>query len=172
MNHIDDELLNKYIDNELNSTDLTSINEHLKKCDDCLIRLKALRVVDTQLKTLEVSKPGAAFTLNLMNKINMAAVTLKPKKFYFFRFIFSLFILLMLGILILVITNISSAVNDSPGLVDYIDVGTSFLLSNFKTFAGKINISLVGSVISIIFFISMYLIYDSHRRIKSRLDRL
>lgn len=172
MNHIDDELLNKYIDNELGSQELSLINEHIKICIECLARLKALKVVDTHLKRLDVTQLGTGFTENIMNKINKAAVILKPKKYYFFRFIFSLFILVMLGVFSLLITSTSNSMNESTSFMDYLDLGTSYLSSNFKNLVGKINVSLVGTVISLIFFISMYLIYDSHRKLKNRLNRL
>lgn len=172
MNHIDDDLLNKYIDNELNSQELSFFNEHIKECDECLARLKALKLVDIQLKRIDVLQLGASFTENVMAKINKAAIGLKPRKFYFFRFIFSLFILIILGIFYLLITNLSPAMNESTNFLDYVDMSTSYLLSGFKTLADKVSVSLVGSVISLIFFISMYLIYDSHRKLKNKLNRL
>ena len=88
MNHIEDELLNKYLDNELNSNEISLLNEHLRECDECLTRLKGLKVVDHQLKKLDISHVRADFTEMIMRKINQTTVKFAPKKFYFFRFIY------------------------------------------------------------------------------------
>jgi len=50
MNHLTDELLNEYLDNEL--TDRAQVEEHLSICEDCAARLAALQALFTELNSL------------------------------------------------------------------------------------------------------------------------
>jgi len=61
MNHLTDELLNEYFDNEL--ADRSQVEEHLSACADCAARLAALQALFTELDSLpemELSHPLAA----------------------------------------------------------------------------------------------------------------
>jgi len=61
MNHLTDELLNEYLDNEL--TDRAPVEEHLFACADCAARLAALQALFTELDSLPeetLSHPIAA----------------------------------------------------------------------------------------------------------------
>ena len=53
MNHLTDEILNKFIDNELTTAELTRLNDHIRICNECLAKLKAQKVVDNNLKRIE-----------------------------------------------------------------------------------------------------------------------
>lgn len=50
MNHLTDELLNEYLDNEL--ADRAQVEEHLSACADCAARLTALQILFTELDSL------------------------------------------------------------------------------------------------------------------------
>jgi len=50
MNHLTDELLNEYLDNEL--ADSTQVETHLAECADCVGRLAAFQALFTELDSL------------------------------------------------------------------------------------------------------------------------
>jgi len=50
MNHITDETLNEYLDNEL--TDRAEVELHLSQCADCVARLTALQALFTEIESL------------------------------------------------------------------------------------------------------------------------
>lgn len=61
MNHLTDELLNEYLDNEL--TDHALVEQHLSTCADCAARLADLQALFTELDSLpelELSHPIAS----------------------------------------------------------------------------------------------------------------
>ena len=65
MNHLTDELLNEYLDNEL--ADRTQVEKHLAECADCARRLAALQALFTEL----VSLPEVTLSKSLVARITL-----------------------------------------------------------------------------------------------------
>jgi len=172
MNHLNDEILNKYIDNELSDKELSDLNDHIKNCDQCLNLLKAHRLADHHLKKMEISSPSSDFTQRIMQKVQMVSKPFKPKKNYFFRFVFSFMLLLALGIVIFAFANMPSAASEGISVNEYLLEGVSHFFSGYENIIKGRNASIIGSVLSFIILISVYFIYESHKNFKSRLDKL
>ncbi len=171
--HLSDEILNKYVDNELSAEELSEVSEHINACTECLSKLKAQRVVEHQLKRIENFTLSDSFTNLVMTKINVSAIH-KPKKSYFMRFIFSFFALSCLAILIFIFANMPE-VNNSGEYSKWFDNAGEFIngvfSANQKLFSQK-TISLIGSMLTIILLATGYFIYDFHKRFKNHIDKL
>lgn len=175
MTHISDETLNKYIDNELEGIELSELNDHLKFCTECLGRLKALRVVDRQLRMMETFHVKSDFTQNLMRKIERISFHYKPKKSYFFRFVVTIFLILTSAILTaaILIVKASAPVSSAPvwykAVFETASVKFSNLLSSYNSLFTSKDFSVIGSGLAFIILVSIYIVYESFKGVKSRL---
>lgn len=172
MNHINEEILNKYIDNELSGKELSDLNEHIKICDKCLNTLKAHKLADTHLRKMEVHNPSADFTERLMQKVHLTVRPFKPRKSYFIRFIFSTILLCSLAVVIVAFANLP--VNSDQGISynEYIVEEVTNFFTEYKKILTGTNASIIGAVLSFSLLISAYFIYESHKSFKNRLDKL
>ncbi|MCU7497308.1 MAG: hypothetical protein HF314_17170 [Ignavibacteria bacterium] len=176
MRHISDEILNKYIDNELEGEGLSELNEHLKICSSCLARLKALRIVDQQFRMMETFHVSGDFTQNLMKKIEKISFHYAPKKSYFFRFVVALFLVLTAAILIAAILAVKASVPAVPSepawyktAFDAASSKFSDILSSYKDLFSSRSLSIVGSGLAFIILVSIYIVYESFKEAKGRL---
>ncbi len=171
--HLSDEILNKYVDNELSAEELSDVSEHINNCPECLSKLKAQRVVEYQLKRIESFSVPNNFTNIVMKKIN-ASVVYKPKKSYFIRFIFSFFALSCLAVLMFVFANMPDmSGNGEPSKwVDQFGVFINSIFSTSQKIFSQKTVSLIGTMLTIILLASGYFIYDSHKRFKDHFNKL
>lgn len=171
--HLSDEILNKYVDNELSAGELSEVSEHINVCAECLSRLKAQRLVEHQLKRIEGFNVADDFTNLVMKKISVS-VSYKPKKSYFMRFVFSFFAVSCLAVLIIVFANMPQTSGDGEYL-KWVDKTGEFIKgifsANQKIFSQK-TISLVGTMLTAILLASGYFIYDFHKRFKDHMNKL
>jgi hypothetical protein len=174
MNRLSDEILNKYIDGELEPEKLKEVKAILSESAPDRENLKALLKVHNNLKEINEFKVSANFTSAVMNKI---ALKFKPRKAdkYFIVSISSFFILLSLviiGIVISFIINMPSQSNSTSQVIGYLISS----LENFSLFIKKIfggpGLSIFGSVISLGILITAYFFFDSHKHIKEIQNKL
>ncbi len=174
MNKLTDEILNKYIDGELDSSELDEMNAGLRKDDNFVTRLRALRTVHESLKQIETEHAPEGFTDRLMNLIVVKAKTVKHKVSYFF---ISVIGLLSIGILTVVLSILPLRQTGGP-----ISVSSQFF-NNAKTVANKniaqlqkfLNDSSVIIVISVLLLILLFGAYfsaDAHKNFKNRLNNI
>ncbi|MCU7499836.1 MAG: anti-sigma factor family protein [Bacteroidota bacterium] len=176
MTHISDEVLNKYIDNELEGRELSELNEHLKFCTSCLSRLKALRMVDQQLRRIETFHVSADFTQNLMKKIEKISFHYTPRKSYFFRFVVALFVILtaaMLAAVVITVKASAPAVASEPAwykaILDTFSAKLSSVLTGYNSLFTNRSFSIVGSGLAFIILVSIYIVYESFKGVKGRI---
>ncbi len=165
-----DEILNKYIDGELDRNEINELQQLIKIDNEALAILKAHKYVDQILKKLETESAPVRFTENVMNKI-FETFTVKNKKFPFFRVILSLFGFMLAGILVYV-TSVSMSISSDDKLdsilyqtSDFILTGISFL-SN--AFSNSIFLMVVSSF-SLILLLSAYFVFESHKTFKDKI---
>lgn len=83
MESITDEILNRYIDGELSSTELKEFNELISEDYSALKKLKALQSVDKFLYALEFDKAPSGITQLIINKMNISGVEIGSGKKFF-----------------------------------------------------------------------------------------
>ena len=164
MININDEMLNKYLDDELNREEKDLVKTAIENSPELKKKYSTLFDANNLLRDMEPDSPSTDFTKLVMNKISSKTSTVRQQKYFLFS-VLSLFGLIILGItgyiFYQVITSIqpgesSEAVTTySKGIGDY-----------FSSIFGKKNLSIFGSVLSFIMLISGYFLYDYQKRSK------
>lgn len=164
MNNINDELLNKYLDDELNREEKDLVKTAIENSSEVKRRFEALLKAHNLLNSIEEESPSIDFTKLVMNKLNKKSVVAKQQKF------FLLSILSLLGLVILGITGYAlyqvistiQPVQSSEIVTNYSkDIGD--YVSNLF---GQKNLTIFGSVLSFIMLISGYFLYDYQKHSK------
>jgi len=170
MNMID-ELLNKYIDGELQSDELEEVQQLLKN-EDNVKRLKALRVVDNSLRMLEDDLAPADFTSKIMKTLSRNSTNVKLSKNYFASAINVIFAVSILATFVFIFSQvkldysssgIDSKLNDT---VNSIIKSTLPLLTFFK----NKSVMFFGSSLSLILLLGAYYLIEGHKIFKKRIE--
>ncbi len=174
MNRLSDEILNKYIDGELDYETLNEVKAILKESEPDRENLKALLKVHDELKGIKEFKVNASFTFNIMHKIT---AKFKPKKAdkYFIISVSSFFILLSLAILgtviALIINEPGQSASTEQVLTNFVSAIESFSVFLRKIFSGS-GMSIFGSIISLGILVTAYFFFESHKHIKEIQNKL
>lgn len=169
MESITDEILNKYIDGELSSTELKEFNELISEDHSAIKKLKALQSVDKFLNKLEFDKAPSGITQLIMNKMNISVIETNSGK----KFFFSLAIVFSLLTTSILIAAYLFGGADSTTTSNMIKEG----LNSFKSIGNGIEnlakneaIILIGGFISLIFFVTAYFVFEMHRSFRKKID--
>ena len=168
-----DELLNKYIDNELNKEELNKVENLIKSDNQFKTELSVHKYVHESLLDYSARTAPAGITESIMNKI-LSGIGEKYKKNHLFTFVItvlsSIFILILflffylIGDLTLFNKVSSVTLNFSDNLIPSFSSVKEILNSNvFKTITG-----LLSFIVLIIFYFN----YNSHKDIKDTLKNL
>jgi anti-sigma factor RsiW len=173
MINLTDELLNKYIDNELDRETYHALKEQLKKSPDDLRKLNEFQKIHFELKNIKEDEIGLQFTSNVMEKIRKKAKFKQSDKYFIISI--SSFILLIIFILFGVVisqlinfTGTSSTFSVSDNISNYANKLTGIINSIFTTK----GISIFGTIISLGLIISIYTFYENHKKTKDSLSKL
>lgn len=170
---INDELLNKYIDNELTEVELKELLEALKKDEEAQTKLKALQLTDEVLRKMEITPAPQNFTESFMKKIITVSSVHKEKVSYFFVSVISFFVLTIVGVIGFSIKQIgfgSSLVENN----EYVKSSKEVLsngLSQVNAVFNNDNMLLIGAGLTFVLLISGYFIIESHKSFKQKLNR-
>lgn len=172
MNNITDEILNKYIDGELDPFEIAEMKNEIENNVEIVVRLKALRLVDSSLKQMEVEQAPVNFSEKVMEAISNATKAVKPKISYFFITIISLFSTGVLAVIVAAFRSIENG-NDQSTMAPYMDKAKEVIGKNlieFQNFFSNKNVLLVVSVLTLILLITVYLTFEAHKNFKNKLD--
>jgi anti-sigma factor RsiW len=173
MNYISDEILNKYLDNELDQATLKVVREELQKSDEGRKRLRALQLVNNNLKNMEAEAVSPLFTPMLMKKIMRRSKTKKEQRFFILS-ISSIFVIIALGILGYLVSLILAAPQSTGGTVsgtqETVNIIESFITQIRNLFKGA-NLSTIGSVFSLGLLVSVYFVMDLLKHKDGNLSR-
>ena len=173
MNNLSDEILNKFIDNELDQATLKTVREQLKNSEADRRRLKALQLIHSKLAVIQPGSVSSDFTSVLMKKIAKKSRAKKEQKIFILS-ISSVFVLIALGILGYVLTIILSAPVSPDATVTGAKETVSFIqniIGPVQNFFSGINLSVIGSVFSLGLLISVYFVLDLMKHTKRTLSR-
>lgn len=171
MNLISDEILNKYLDGELNPEKIQEIDDILKRSESDRKRFKALKLVHDNLSSIKEDEVSEDFTFRLMKKLNKKFVLPKHQK-YFIILVSSFIVLICLGIVGYVIATILSAPTpqtESVQVTETVERVTTGLIDELqKLFSGD-GLSIIGSIISFAMIITGYIFFERQKQMKTRL---
>jgi len=167
-----DELLNRYIDNELDTPELTGLDDLIDKDPEALKELKAMKLVEKSLKKMEYENAPLNTTYTVMLKI-ASAKKIKRSNWFFWTVV-SFFSLCIAAVLIYSFSIYSPSASEISSGGDLNAVKNFFsdkAKSINKIFSGE-DIKLLGAVISLLLIVTGYFILESHRNLKNKLKSL
>lgn len=169
---ITDDILNKYIDGELDPDEKKQVRSELQASEELQKRLNTLKLVHDTLFNLKEDEVSADFTREIMHKIGRKKFTV-PKQQKYFIFSVAAFItilcLVVFGFSISAIISSSSPPIESLNVLDTVTFLSTGLIDFIRQiFSGK-GLSIMGSVFSLVIIISGYFFFEMQKRSKANL---
>jgi len=171
MNLLSDEILNKYLDGELNVQKLAEVEDILKISRGDRKRFNALQLIHKELSLMKEDKVSDDFTESVMTRVHKKFVLPKQQN-HFIIFIASILVLVCLGIVAYII---SAIVSSSPIQTESLQItetvnrlGRGWVTELKKIFSGE-NLSIIGLVFSLAVLISGYFFFEQQKRSKTNL---
>ncbi|MBK8945305.1 MAG: hypothetical protein IPM32_08560 [Ignavibacteriae bacterium] len=166
-----DELINKFLDNEIESTELNEFDNLVKTDSNFKMNFVTHKFVHENLYDIPIQIAPENITESIMSKI-FNSISVKYKKSYFFRGIVSLFILMLITSLFLFffyalnipfVQNSLSNVKESKNFIQpFFTILNKVLTSElFKTISASI-----GFIILLSFYFSLNSFKDFKNRMK------
>jgi hypothetical protein len=173
MIEITDEILNRYIDGELSTSEVKELNIILMKSEEIGKKLRALQVVHNELLKMPVKETSSDFTSLLMKKI-IRRPERKGQKYFIFSVssFFLLISLMIIGYLTSYIISYGSKSSETNSGFDTLVLYLESFVHSIKSVFSTGNVSLIGFIFSFGIIISAYFFFDSHRQAKAKLDKL
>ncbi len=173
MNKLNDEILNKYIDGELDYAALQHVNQILASSNDDKKKLNALLAVHNELKKIKDEKVEPRFTELLMRRLQFRKKAIKEQR-NFVLMVSSIFIAAILVIVGLIIYFAISQPSSTKTSVNY----SNYIISFFESVAFAITqiftskgISIFGSIISLGILISGYFFFENLKASKQNFSK-
>lgn len=167
MKKINEELIHKYVDNELSAEELKELNELLNSDPEAIQKIKAVKFVESTISNSEPIQAPSGFTQKIMLSINSSAAAIKQDT-KFFKAIISAFIFLITAVFIASFFVVPFTNNDHTNSIKEFVNKISFdgviaLLQNesFLMIGGGIIVLLVFSVVFLV---------ESHKNFKNKLN--
>ena len=173
MNQITDEILNKYLDGELNALESEQVKAALHSSEDLQRKFNALKIIHDNLSRLKEDELSSDFTDRLMKKIVKRSTVPKQQK-YFIASIVSFITLLCLVIFGFSISAIlsasSSATSNTQSILDSVTGLSEGLVRSLQQLFSGTGLSIIGSIFSLIILISGYFFFEMQKRSKANLS--
>jgi hypothetical protein len=168
-----DEILNKYVDGELDPTTLNQVNQALQSSDENRKSLKALTMVHAGLKNIKPDEVSSDFTQLVMSKLQKGLKAKKEERLFIFS-ISSVFIALCLVIVGYIIYSLDFSSQSSKPLQIITNISDTFEngILFLRTLFNSINTSVVGSIFSLIILISAYFLFENMKRSKEQISKV
>ncbi|MBI1936597.1 MAG: hypothetical protein HYS25_00585 [Ignavibacteriales bacterium] len=172
MSKLNDDILNRYIDNELDSTEINDVKKVLDEDEESLKRLKALRSIDRSLREIEIYPAPHGFTEKVMRTIISKSKSAIAKPGYFFISIVSFFLFAIVTVLIAAL-KYSERGTAQVTQTNPLDDSVKFVKENLpllQNFFSSDNFLMVGIVLTVILLISGFFMVESHKDFKNKLN--
>jgi hypothetical protein len=164
MININDDLLNRFLDNELSNEEKNFVWNEIEKSTELKKRYESLLKTHLLMKNINPDFPSVDFSKMVMQKISKRGVAESQQKRFLF-IIISLLGIVILGIVGYVFYQIFSTIQlrDSNNTIS---TYSNTIKNYFSALFGKKNISILGSVLSFIMLVSGYFLYDYRKNSK------
>jgi len=169
-----DDLLNRYLDNELGIDELQTIKNEIEKDGMILARLKALRAVDNSLRQIKSENAPAGFTERVMKAIADSSIKVKSKVSYFFLSMISILAVGIISIFVLSvrILGIQEGGGESKPLPQYIKEYFGKNSGIWESILKNNTVMLIGSMAALLLLLSLYFTIEAHKNFKNRLNNI
>ena len=172
MIQITDEILNKYLDGELNREEVEQVKSALHNSEDFQKKFNVLKIVHDNLSIVKEDELSPGFTDKLMKQILKGSAVPKQQKYFIVSVatFLTLLCLVIFGFSIsAMISATSSSIGDSKSVFESIpNIGDALVKILKHLFTGT-GLSIIGSVFSIVVLISGYFFFEMQKRSKANL---
>jgi hypothetical protein len=173
MIQITDEILNKYLDDELSRDDTERLKSELRTSEELQRKYNALKLVHEKLSAMKEDEVSPAFTDTLMKRILKSRFVVPKQQKYFIVSVATFITLLCLVIfgfsISAMISAAPSSMGESKSVVDSISNLSNGLTNVLKHLFSGEGLSIIGSIFSIIIIISGYFFFEMQKRAKADL---
>ncbi|MGD1006570.1 MAG: hypothetical protein ABR980_04990 [Ignavibacteriaceae bacterium] len=174
MIELSDEILNNYIDDELDQYKLSEVREQFKNSESDRLRLAMLQRVHRELGKLESFEVSGNFTSIIMSKLQKKSKVVRKDRFFMVS-ISSIFFIILLAVMgylfIMSFNNAGGSTQNVPDINNYFSIITN-VSSSIKGLMTPKNISIIGSILSFCIIITGYLFFENQRQAKRNLSKL
>ena len=173
MKKITDEILNKYMDNELSRSEVNELKKYIADNPSEIENLKALQLVNDVLYKMEYDSAPVNFTEKVMWSLNNV-VNIKHRKNYFIRFVFSFFALTGIGLIISLLTFPAGEAEVQGGkgfLTSYLDK-FNFNMPSLGNILSSDAVLVSGSTLILILLLTVYIVINSQKSLKNKIEQL
>ena len=173
MNLLSDEILNKYIDGELDYTSLKHVNEVLSSSIEDKKRLQAFLAVHNELKKIKEESVPDSFTDLVMKRLQSRTKAFKEQRHFVFAIssIFVLILSVIIGLVIYYGVNQSSGAQTSQTYTQNIIPFFRSIASGITQIFSPRGISVFGSIISLGILISGYFFFENLKATKQKIRK-
>ncbi len=175
MKQLTNEILNKYIDNELSSSELNELKQYISDNPGELEKFKAHKLVDDLLREMEHESAPENFTYNFMQNFSKALQE-KKKKPYFIWAVFTFLGIGFISIFAYGIANLSpSGDSRTDRFIDQFIDGVDRLLPSVDSLSFTINPDLLMVIVSTLVLVTLLVTYgiiNSHKVFKDKIENL
>jgi predicted anti-sigma-YlaC factor YlaD len=172
MIQITDEILNKYLDGELNREQAEQVKSALRNSEELQRKFNALKLVNDRLSLITEDEVSPGFTNKLMKQIVNRSTVPKQQK-YFIASVATFITLLCLVIfgfsISAMISATSSSIGDSRSVFDSVSGLSEGLVNALQHLFSGAGLSIIGSIFSIVVLISGYFFFEMQKRSKANL---
>ena len=175
MKKLTDEILNKYLDNELSNAETNELKEFISEHPNELEKFKAHKLVDELLREMEHETAPENFTNDFMQRFS-EIISDKPRRHYFIWSVFGFLGLGFLGIFLFGLTNLSpSESSQADEIFDRIGESLDKLIPSIESIGFSLNSDMLMMIVStlvLITLIATYAIINSHKAFKDKIENL
>jgi len=168
---ITDEILNKYLDGELDNAAAEQIKSAICNSEELTRKFNALKFVHDKLSAIEENKVSDAFTGRLMKQIVGRSTAPKKQKYFIASVVtfITLLCLIILGFSISAMISTATSVSNSQSVFDLISTLSQGFASTLRQLFSGAGLSIIGSIFSFIILISGYFFFEMQKRSKANL---
>jgi Na+/melibiose symporter-like transporter len=166
-----DELINDYVDGNLDSGEVEELNRSLLEDPSSVLKLKALKIVDSHLREIKLEAAPDTIVGKVISKLGGVLNKELPKS-YFFQGIIGFFTLSMAGLIVYFFSYFSSAdkeYSNSEIVINKINIFLTDLMAKLTGRLVNSDLMLIISIAALIVTLSFYFLYESNKSIKKRL---
>lgn len=171
MSLISDEILNKYLDGELDKQLTKQVETKLKSSEAERKNFQAFKLLHAELSALQEDRVKNNFTSLVMSKIQKKAVVSKDQKFFMLS-ISSIIVVICLAVVSYVAYMIISSYSSPSESFQVTETAREFssgLITELtKMFSGK-NLSIIGSVFALALLVSGYFFFERQKQSNANL---
>jgi anti-sigma factor RsiW len=164
MNTINDEMLNKYIDNELNNEEASKVRDAMANSPELQLKYSTLLKTNELLKSINSDSVSSDFTKKILQRIQNQKVRVKQQKRFLIVTV-SILGIIALGIVGFILAQILSTPSQESNQI--VSTYSKDISDYTSAIFGKKNVSIFGSILSFIMLVSGYFLYEYQKRSKN-----